>query len=134
MSNENKKSERSWMSSTAMKLAMLATAATSLSSCGFGFRDVTVVRQGGREVASVETYSETNAAKVGLGYVQTAANLYGHLDNNRTAKDITRIIVNGAHGHHNIPNFNWGGGNWGHSCMPKIDTRTSRPVPIPHCR
>ena len=132
MSNENKKEERSWMSSTAMKLAMVATAAASLSSC----TDVTsVYGPNGQYMGGVTTYSQTNAAKIGLGYAQTAANLYGHLDNNQTAKDITRIIVNGGHGHHNVPNFNWNGGNWGHSCMPRINTCPSRPIPIHnHCR
>ena len=129
MSNENKKEERSWMSSTAMKLAMVATAAASLSSC----TDVTsVYGPKGQYMGGVTTYSQTNAAKIGLGYVQTAANLYGHLDNNQTAKDIVRTIVNGGHGHHDVPSFDWGDGNGGHSCMPQIPT--SRPVPIPTSR
>ncbi len=91
MSNENKKNERSWMNSTAMKLAMLATAITSLSSCGL--RDTTTVYgPDGQYMGGVVTTSETNAMKFAVTAGGMALNYLQNRDNNRTAEKIYRTV------------------------------------------
>lgn len=140
MSNENKKMERSWLSSTAMKLALLSASAASLVSCE-GLVDRTdVYGAGGVYMGGTRTTSQTNLAKIGLAAAGLVANTYVALDNNDTAVKIAQVFNNHIpHGGGvsnpivNRPPVQNGGPTLIHRPIPVPPCPPAKPVPVHEC-